>query len=165
MILKGCQFFGSIPESVGNLTVIKQFDLSFNNFTGHLEQLDYLDLLVNNFEGEISDVFSHFQKLTFLQLGVNKFSGRLPPSTTNLSELEVLDFHSNSLTAALPNTAERLKLQKLKYFSFNNSLSGVLPSWLFDLPSLRFLALSHNQFTGKIQLQLPFTYGSSSEQQ
>ncbi|CAI9087178.1 OLC1v1021185C2 [Oldenlandia corymbosa var. corymbosa] len=108
MDLSQCNFSGSIPESIGNLTQITHLDLHFNNFTGqfpslgNLEQLIDLDLSFNKIEGQLPEVFSNFRNLTDLNLSFNLFNGYFPSSILNLTKLILLDLSSNSLIGPLP---------------------------------------------------------------
>ncbi|KAL5548585.1 hypothetical protein UlMin_003816 [Ulmus minor] len=73
------------------------------------------------------------------------FIGHLPEICTNNSTK--LCFPSNSsndqLEGSLPLYLEYLHLN-------DNLLNGTISSWLYSLPSLKYLALGRNQFTGSI---------------
>ncbi|XP_021803865.1 receptor-like protein 12, partial [Prunus avium] len=86
------------------------------------------------------------ESLISLDLSNNNFSGQL------------LDLHSNStqMPASLYDSSkERLvgpiPLHLNELFLYNNSLTGTIPSWLYILPSLEALSLSHNQLTGNVK--------------
>ncbi|XP_044502186.1 receptor-like protein 6 [Mangifera indica] len=97
--LFNCNFQGSLPSSLGNLTEITFMDLSWNGFTSQvptslskLVQLTWLSLAHNNFFGKFPDVLGNLSKLETLHLSVNNFSGQLPTSIFNLNGLLYLDF-------------------------------------------------------------------------
>ncbi|XP_058182680.1 receptor-like protein 6 [Rhododendron vialii] len=118
-----CKLQGSIPKSLGNLTQIRELPSTLSN----LKQLTQLILYSNNFEGSIS-AFVEFPMLKQLDLQDNNFSGGFPLWVANSKPL--------------------VYLQEL-YLS-HNSLSGVIPPWMFTLPSLESLDLSSNRLTGQI---------------
>ncbi|XP_057992714.1 probable LRR receptor-like serine/threonine-protein kinase At1g53430 isoform X2 [Hevea brasiliensis] len=60
LILRNCLMIGTIPEYVGDMTELKQLDLSFNKLTGpipgtfkRLQKLNYMDVSYNNFMGSL----------------------------------------------------------------------------------------------------------------
>ncbi|KAL3323066.1 hypothetical protein AABB24_040261 [Solanum stoloniferum] len=152
--LYGCQFSGSIPDSIGNLTQITELDLSYNHFTGHipstiskLKHLTILGLGSNSFSGEIPDVFSNLQKLRYLDFVNNSFIGSFPASILSLTHLDHLGLSSNSLSGPLPSKASMH--QKLSELDLSdNLLNGTIPSWVFNLPLVYSLPLHNNQFSG-----------------
>ncbi|KAL5548370.1 hypothetical protein UlMin_003601 [Ulmus minor] len=129
LFLGNCHFTRSndlLPLS--NLTKLTQLDLSFNNFSG---QIPWNSL--------------NLERLTFLDLLNNMFVGHLPEICTNNSTK--LCFPSNSsndqLEVSLPLYLETLYLR-------HNLLNGSISTWLYSLPSLKYLNLAMNQFTGSI---------------
>jgi Leucine-rich repeat (LRR) protein len=131
-----CNVSGSIPSSIASLTQLANLYLRGNHFNGsipgsimNLTQLVYLDLSHNNFNGSIPN-FGMFKNLTYLMLHKNHLSGQM--NSTRLEEL--------------------LNLEYL-YLS-GNSLNGNIPISLFSLPSLHGLDLSHNQFSGSLDLSV-----------
>jgi Leucine-rich repeat (LRR) protein len=111
LYLSGCNFIGSYPTLLPNLT-----------------QITSLDLSVNNFGGQIPWSLLNFESLTHLDLSYNNFIGQLLDPSSNKS--------SNSQLEVL--------------ILSNNLLNGTLPSWVYTIPSLRYLNLDYNQLTGYI---------------
>ena len=123
------------PNLISNLKSLKELYLSGCNFIGsyptllpNLTQFTFLDLSPNNFVGQIPWSLLNSKGLTYLDLSYNNFIGQLPDPSSNKS--------SNS----------QLESFDLSY----NSLNGTLPSWVYIMPSLRYLNLGYNQLTGYI---------------
>ncbi|KAK4728402.1 hypothetical protein R3W88_021390 [Solanum pinnatisectum] len=138
----------NLTESFGNLTRIRSLDLSKNIFTrnvpstiGKLNRLDSLSLSSNNFEGLIPDIFSNFSELSFLAFDTNNFT----------------ELQNNLLTGPLPSNISELQELQLLDFSFNY-FAEVTPPWLFQFPTLFYLYVQHNLFTGKLPNEINTSY-------
>ncbi|OMO92500.1 Leucine-rich repeat, typical subtype [Corchorus olitorius] len=79
------QFFGRIPEVVGQLVALLVLNLSHNHLTGF-----------------IPPVLGHMRLVESLDLSSNKLGGRIPPELTNLTFLEVLNLSHNNLVGPIP---------------------------------------------------------------
>ncbi|KAJ9545377.1 hypothetical protein OSB04_025084 [Centaurea solstitialis] len=142
--LSSNRFQGPIPGSIFKLPALSTLKLSANNFTGsvdldmfgELKELDSLDLSYNrltvtvNNGNRTSSPFSSLYKLNTLKLASCKMQ-RLP-DLKNQSRLMMLDLS-------------------------DNQLSGEIPNWIWEVGNgyLRFLNLSHNEFSG---LEKPYTF-------
>ncbi|EOY20414.1 Receptor like protein 33 [Theobroma cacao] len=165
---------GTLPanNSLFHLQRLQWLDLSANNLHGslleisslfHLQGLQRLNLAHNYFNGSISsELFNQLVSLTHLNLSCNSFSDLIPYEISLLSKLVSLDLSRNGYPSlrfdsqgSLPNHVSELQLLGDISIS-NNLISGGVPSWLFTLPSLGRLDLSHNKLTGPIdQIQKP----------
>lgn len=79
--------------------------------------------------------------------------GRLPTELGQLSTLQELDLSRNSISENVPQVwfGPDSKLQNLYYLDLShNKLSGVIPRRVWELPVLRFLYLSNNNFRGQL---------------
>ncbi|BBN70552.1 hypothetical protein Prudu_1499S000700 [Prunus dulcis] len=86
-----------------------------------------LDLSSNNFVGQIPwSFFLNLESLAYLNLVGNNFVGQFPEEVRNSTSI-------SSLTVLYLN---------------ENQLNGTIPSWLGSLPSLEWLGLESNQFSG-----------------
>ncbi|KAF9672589.1 hypothetical protein SADUNF_Sadunf11G0057900 [Salix dunnii] len=151
--LSGNSFQGHLPFSLGNLKQLSHLLLSGNKFTGqipnrfsNLTQLIQLDLSNNKFDGKILSSLENLEKLNTLILYVNDFTGEIPDCLFNLTQLTTLDLSNNR---PIPSQISRLsRLSELDLS--HNLLNGTIPLSLFSMPSLWFLSLHNNHFSGCI---------------
>ncbi|KAL4297735.1 hypothetical protein GQ457_12G030870 [Hibiscus cannabinus] len=83
-------------------------------------------------------------RLPRLQLG-----GRLTDQLSNLRELRKLSLHSNNFKGSIPDALSQCALLRVVYLQYN-SLSGDLPHSFFNLSNLQVLNVAHNYLSGKI---------------
>lgn len=144
---------GHFPTSIGDLHRLKILDVSFNEMMGEipisigiLSNLEELKLGGNQFIGSIPLSVGNLTNLKELSLGSNSLTGSIPSSLGNLINIEQLTLGSNQLSGNIPNTVRNLK--KLFQLSLsNNNLDGLIPiSAITELPNLKYLFLSNNEF-------------------
>ncbi|KAL5548567.1 hypothetical protein UlMin_003798 [Ulmus minor] len=128
LFLSHCNFIGSYPALLGNFTNIISLDLSHNNFGGHIPW-SFFDL------GKLGDLF----------LSGNNFIGQLPNFCDNSTQIS---FSCHSLRE---QGVGNVPITLVGLFLDDNLLNGTIPSSLFNLPSLYFLCLDNNQFSGNIE--------------
>ncbi|KAM1525481.1 hypothetical protein ACFX10_009940 [Malus domestica] len=162
LVLSGANFSGQLlPNSIGNLKMLSDIDISGCNFTGSiprsivdLHQLVYFDLSSNKFNGSIPS-FSMAKNLTLIDLSYNQLTGQINSTHwENLTNLMNLHLGSNQLDGTIPPSLFSLPLlQKLQIS--NNHFSGHLPkfsnvsSYLLDT-----LDLSYNKLEGSIPMSI-----------
>ncbi|KAK9069960.1 hypothetical protein SSX86_010358 [Deinandra increscens subsp. villosa] len=167
------------------LPSLQDLDLSYNRLSGQITKdsplrfLRNLDLSNNRFEGPVPGFIYKLAALSTLKLSTNKLSGRVDlDKFSKLKELYALDLSYNKLSVSfsanfsllsqvnsillascnmqeLPNLKNQSRLLMLDLS--DNKLRGEIPNWIWELGNgyLRFLNLSHNQFSG---LQKPYTF-------
>ncbi|KAF4376316.1 hypothetical protein F8388_026116 [Cannabis sativa] len=124
-----------LPKSIANLSSLISLSLKHSNLYGefpqnifHLRNIQVIDVSSNdNLRGFLPINFSSYSKLKSLNLHSSSFSGRLTHSISNLMFLSNLDLSGCAF-------------------------SGTIPSTLFIMPSLQFLGLRENQFTGPLTI-------------
>ncbi|KGN45191.1 tyrosine-sulfated glycopeptide receptor 1 [Cucumis sativus] len=163
------RFYGSLPSDFfKSLSHLKELNLSYNLLTGQLPPLpspssssglliETLDLSSNRFYGEIPASFIQqvaiSGSLTSFNVRNNSFTGLIPTSfcvnTTSISSVRLLDFSNNGFGGGIPQGLE--KCHNLEVFRAGfNSLTGPIPSDLYNVLTLKELSLHVNHFSGNI---------------
>ncbi|GMH05799.1 hypothetical protein Nepgr_007639 [Nepenthes gracilis] len=162
----------SLDLSSNHIIAMPNFGEIIANLT-ELRELHLYGVAINSI---IPQSLTNLSYLTSLQLSNCSLQGKFPNDIIQLPHLQVLDvssneqslcqFHNNLPTGAVPlrywisrvapflgdylisflTQISRLLIQ----FFGDNSLSGMLPSWLFNLPLLELLYLRGNQFSGEL---------------
>jgi Leucine-rich repeat (LRR) protein len=157
-------FYGPIPASLGNASILTILDLTANSFTGHvpsslgnltypsLLQLEHNNLKANDNEGwEFIDALRKCQFLEKLLLSYNQLGGAIPNSVGKLSNnsLQYLHFGKNNLSGAVPESMGNL-IALTELVLEQNNLTGPIGSWVGKFNNLTKLFLSDNNFSGPI---------------
>ncbi|KAL0429484.1 UNVERIFIED_CONTAM: putative inactive leucine-rich repeat receptor-like protein kinase [Sesamum radiatum] len=158
---------GPLPSGIGELSSLEILNISSNSFNG----LSVLSLKNNSFSGSLPDALSTMTALRALVLSGNNLSGQVP-GLHNLTNLQVLDLENNNLGPqfpSLPTKLVSLVLRKNKFHSAVsdelsscyqlkkldislNELVGLFSPSLLSLPSLTYLDIGGNKFTGSSQI-------------
>ncbi|KAH9289277.1 hypothetical protein KI387_033394 [Taxus chinensis] len=134
----------------------------------------------NEFQGEIPSTLGLVQNLVVLRLDRNSFNGSVPSKISSLDNLEELNLSNNELDGDMPDLSGLSSLQymDLSNNSFNStptprwlnslqqlttlvlnncSVTGEIPSAVFNLPKLETVRMKNNQLSGSVLID-----GSSS---
>jgi Leucine-rich repeat (LRR) protein len=156
--LGGLNFTGQITPSIGNLTFLRELNLSNNHFSGQLPPLNrliklkYLFLGVNLLHENIQDALialTNCSELEWLGLRSNMLVGSIPRNIGSLSSLFIMSLSSNSLTGNIPPTFSNITRLEYIYLD-NNQLEGSIPEELFQLPDIERVTLSSNRLSGRV---------------
>ncbi|QCD92024.1 leucine-rich repeat family protein [Vigna unguiculata] len=150
-----CNFFGEIPDTIGELVALENLDLSKSNFSGHipkglfmLRNLSILYLFNNSLSGEIPGEIEALN-LVELDLAQNNLAGRIPQDFGKLQKLEWLSLSLNYLSGEIPQSLGLLP--SLKYFHIiYNKFSGILPPDFGRYSELKTFLVANNSFSGKL---------------
>ncbi|KAL5560752.1 hypothetical protein UlMin_036963, partial [Ulmus minor] len=126
----------TIPKEIGNSTNLKELWLYENHLTGAF----------NNFTGTIPPFIFNMSRLKLLSLSNNYFSGMFPDKMCHtLSNLEELYLRSLNLKGRI--SSQLSQCGKLHFLELGwNTLTGSIPSILFNKSHLEFIDISHNKF-------------------
>jgi len=147
---------GTVPSSLGKLSMLTCLDLSFNKLSdtipsslGNLILLDTLNFWTNSLTGRIPSSLKNLSNLGYIALGFNQLSGAFPSWLGNLSKLHHIYLQSNYLTGTIPSSLGNLSNLIVLVISSNN-LSDTIPSSLRNLSNLQVLFLGSNDLTGNL---------------
>lgn len=153
-------FVGTLPSSIGNLTLLESLRLGSNFFHDHLpselgslSSLTSISLASNKFSGLLPGSLGGITNLVTLNLALNSFSGALTDEIfSGWTKLQHLDLSSNAFRALPDDLAGFTALTELNIYS--NTLRGSFPASLGALSQLEVLDLSFNELTGRVDEQV-----------
>lgn len=169
--------FFTVLTKLSNLTVLSLVSLGLWGplpaKVSRFHSLVVLNLSSNSIYGEIPQSIASFKSLRSLVLSDNLLNGSVP-DLKGLPVLEELDLSDNFLGPEFPLLGDTLVSVLLRNNSFRsgipgdlngfgqlqrldvstNELSGHIPSFIFSLPSIRYLSLQENQLGGALPTNL-----------
>ncbi|RHN51047.1 putative protein kinase RLK-Pelle-LRR-XII-1 family [Medicago truncatula] len=154
--LKRYQLHGSLSPHVCNLTFLETLDIGDNNFFGEIPQelgqllhLQHLILTNNSFVGEIPTNLTYCSNLKLLYLNGNHLNGKIPIEIGSLKKLQAISVGNNHLTEGIPSFIGNLSCLTRLNLGENN-FSGKIPQEICFLKHLTILGVSENNLSGKI---------------
>ncbi|CAO2840882.1 unnamed protein product [Amaranthus hypochondriacus] len=160
--LYNCSLQGTFPSKISTLPNLHSLIVELNpNLYVHTSllknlssSLQVLDFAYTNISGRLPDCSPGFEpNLRMFSVSGCNLWGQIPVWVWNTSE--VLMLADNLLSGDLPATMDTKKTQNLQSITnialSNNLLKGIIPSWLFTLPSLIELNLRGNQFCDMVK--------------
>ncbi|CDY54465.1 BnaA09g52700D, partial [Brassica napus] len=119
---------GSLPESVTRLNSAESIDISRNSLTGSLPKS-----------------LSSLSNLRQLDLSYNKLTGSIPKLPQSLIDLAL---KANSLSGPISKESFTESTQLEVVELAENSFTGTLGAWFFNLQSIQQVDLANNSITG-----------------
>ncbi|KAF5190914.1 Leucine-rich repeat receptor-like kinase [Thalictrum thalictroides] len=144
---------GRLHPSIGKLSQLAEFSIVPGRIMGslpltlsQLKNLRFLAISKNFISGQIPPSLAEIRGLRTLDLSYNQLSGSIPHSLGSLNSLSNLILCHNHLSGSIPQFFS----QSLTHFDLkHNNLSGFISPVSLP-PSLQFLSVSSNQFTGSV---------------
>jgi Leucine-rich repeat (LRR) protein len=180
-------FIGSIPTSIGSLSLLKSLHLSKNKIFGTLlsilkncEDLQVIDVSENQFAGSIpSWIGQRHSSLIVLNLRSNNFFGHIPKELCNLTSLQILDLSQNRLFGSIPrcvnnfsamasisqNNLQDLLVVDGDSVDFEKAslvIKGQLREYSTNLHLVKIVDLSKNNLSGEIPKEVTSLQGLQS---
>ncbi|KAL1803484.1 hypothetical protein DCAR_0935185 [Daucus carota subsp. sativus] len=146
-----------LPDSLKSVGTLQKFSATSCNITGKIPDffgsdtfagLTLLDLAFNSLEGELPVSFAGSSIQTLWLNGQNS-EARLSGSIAvlqNMTELTEVWLHSNLFSGPIPDLSRLGQLQNLSLR--DNSLTGVVPVSVVEMPSLVIVNLTNNMLQG-----------------
>lgn len=150
-----------------------------------LPSLESLSLVSLGIWGPLPSKVDRFSALKILNLSTNHFYGGIPSEISSMSTLQNVILSGNAFNGSIPNLKSLSALKELdlrnNHFSGNvplgyasfgklvhldlsmNRLIGNIPSFLFALPSIQYLNLSRNGFSGALSTNKKLSCGKKLE--
>ncbi|XP_019182460.1 PREDICTED: receptor like protein 30-like [Ipomoea nil] len=156
------KFSGDLPESIGNLRLLSQIDITSCDFSGaipasfiQLTKLVVLNMNENSFSGPIPESLFFLPSLENLDLSRNKFSGQISDLQKMMtSPLALVDLSGNNLEGLVVETsiqAEELPLlPQFLYLKLASCKLDKFPNFLKNQSKLINLDISSNDISGEI---------------
>ncbi|MDX6747359.1 T9SS type A sorting domain-containing protein [Polaribacter sp. PL03] len=133
---------GTLPNEIGNLSELKDLEITFNE----------------SLTGNIPTTMGDLLKLESLVLWNNNLTGNIPSEIGNCTNLINLYLDNNQLTGNIPLSFEALKNIKL-FFLDGNRFLGEIPNIFSDWSDLSYFVIGfeetldfYNNFSGQIDL-------------
>jgi len=133
ILLSSMGLNGTLPEDIGNMTMLEELLLTVNNISGTLprslcqmKRLNTLDLTFNSISGTIPDCIGEMTKLYKFDLRTNMLEGTIPKQFGMLQELQQLYLSENLLTGTVPPELYNAKRLSTLFISYNQ-LTGTIP--------------------------------------
>ncbi|KAJ0256436.1 Leucine-rich repeat-containing protein [Hirschfeldia incana] len=133
---------------------LKSFEGTLPSSLGNMRSIEYLDLSHNRFHGKLPRAFVEgCYSLVILKLSYNKLSGEIFHESVSFTGVYALFLDNNHFTGEIGHGLRRLQINLSLLDISNNNLTGVIPSWIGELPVFALL-LSNNSLEGQIPSQL-----------
>ncbi|KAM0028309.1 putative leucine-rich repeat domain superfamily [Helianthus debilis subsp. tardiflorus] len=157
VFIQNPSLFGSLSESITNLTTLRRLVITGTNVSGEipdgfglLNNLEEVTLSGNKLAGSLPENVSKLKKLKILDLSRNGFEGNIPAGIGELKSLIKLDLSLNSFSGGFPASMKGLKCLELLDLSYNKFTNCGIPLVFEEMRELKGLFLSGNELGGVI---------------
>ncbi|KAI4388245.1 hypothetical protein MLD38_000591 [Melastoma candidum] len=153
--LKLLNLTGVFPEEFGNLTHLREIDLTLNYLSGPIPTsitrlpLEILSAIGNRLTGTIPKEVGDISTLEQLVLNDNLLGGPLHPNLGKLSRLSRLVLSGNDFTGTIPESFGYLR-NLTEFGVVGNSVSGMIPSFIGNWTNISLLDMQGTSMEGPI---------------
>ena len=133
ILLSSMGLNGTLPDDIGNFTMLEELLLTQNNVSGPLpsslcqmQHLNTVDLAFNRISGTIPSCINEVRRLYKFDLRTNMLEGTIPKGFGSLQELQQLYLSENQLTGTVPPELYNAKMLSVLFISYNQ-LTGTIP--------------------------------------
>ncbi|CAB9502854.1 Leucine Rich Repeat [Seminavis robusta] len=154
------QHTGQIPTEIGQLCQLEELDLGSNLFTGfipseigNMEALSFLSLRYNSdMTGTLpTELYGLTNMVTFQVQKLEKLiGGNILPEIGRMTKLDYFNVHHITFNSSLPTEIGLLSNSLRRLNVWNCSITGTLPSELFQLTNMWRIDIDDNEITGTI---------------
>lgn len=152
------EIFGSLPESIGQWSDIKFFEMNLNppglNRTlpvsmQNWRSVEHVNLNRNTLTGTLPEWVGLWTNLDYFSVGDNKMNGTLPESMGNWRNVTFVEFLSNHFTGTVPASVGEWS-NLLSFEVSGNALTGTIPEAVVNWKSIQYAGFLYNNLTGAI---------------
>ncbi|KAJ4903452.1 receptor like protein 41 [Raphanus sativus] len=159
--LSSNDFFGQVPPTISNLTLLTELHLQYNHLTGsipilkNLTMLSVLNLYENHFSGTIPSSLLTMPSLSRVDISVNDLTGSIEvDNSSTSSSLQYLYLGHNHFEGKIIEPISKLINLTHLYLSFLNTSYPFDLNLLSSLKSLLHLDLSGNRAVPMLPLSI-----------
>jgi Leucine-rich repeat (LRR) protein len=161
--LLNMSLFGSIPDSLSELSSLQSIVLDYNslygslpNTVGNLSQLQHFSVALNSISGSVpwqlmgSNGTVGTTSIKYLGLSENPLTGTLPAEVPWSGSLVVVIIANTMISGPIPKSALASATQLAYLILVDNILSQSIPTGIGQLTTLEYLYLSENMLTSTL---------------
>ncbi|KAG8371897.1 hypothetical protein BUALT_Bualt12G0010600 [Buddleja alternifolia] len=147
-----------IPAEIGEMSKLEMLFLQSSNFYGELvpnffkglKSLKFLDLSQNNLTGNLPEINLLLPNLISFDVSENQISGFFPSGICEAQSVASLSLHTNLFNGSISNDLIN-KCRNIEKFEVqNNGFNGNFPSLVWSLPKIKLIRAENNMFSGEI---------------
>jgi LRR receptor-like serine/threonine-protein kinase FLS2 len=151
---------GVVPENIGTLVTLTEFEVNDNSLTGQiptslglLTAVETFIMSYNCLSGNLPTELSNLQEVLVFFMDSNYLTGTLPSELSYMVQVGSLQVALNYFTSSLASEFGRLR-HLSDFVIGNNILSEILPSQIGDMTQLEQLVVYNNMFSGTIPSEM-----------
>lgn len=161
LVIAGNGLTGSLPSQLGSLTMLRVLDIGGNNIAGpipsslgNLTNLEVLNLSEEQINGTIPASVYNLINLRQFVIECDSLEGQISDNIGNLDQLTTFALGGTKISGTIPSSLSNARNLRFFILIDNRNLDGSLPSQLWGLSNVGFMALTNNQLSGVISPEI-----------